>query len=597
MTIKIKHMINKRGTMIYNFYDIEEEFPPKDKFVEEEIKTLLKQIESEKNVVKANMYNEKNQMDAEEREKEGRTINNLICENIERKNNSFFKFSRNEKIKTEMKKGDLALLTINNTDIIDKMCNIHEISHNSVSIITKEKIPKFNKNNTAKIDLMLNETTFRRWERNLINLNEKGEKAIKFKLERIAPKTDNENIKINFINKSLDKYQKEAVKYSVHCSDFFLIHGPFGTGKTTTIIELILQEVKLNHKVLVTGESNTAINNILKKLKKYHKINFMRVGDSNKVPNYLRRYSLDYKIKDYIVDNTINDTEKQEIEEEILKQAQVILTTTRSLSNIQFDIALIDEASQATIPSVLIPINKAKKFILIGDHKQLPPVIANNDCKYLKKSLFEELIEKYPKQSQELLIQYRMNEILMNFPNRKFYENKLICSEKSKNYYLDCGVLEKYDCSSPLIFIDTSNNDNNKETHINHSYSFKNDLEIKIVLKIIDMYLNKGIHTKDIGVITPYAKQSQQISKKTKVAVESVDGFQGGERDIIIISLVRSNDEGKVGFLNDLRRLNVSLTRAKKKLIIIGNRETLESNEDYKEFINFCDDIHGIIKY
>ena len=602
MTIKIKHMINKRGTMIYNFYDIEEEFPPKDKFVEEEIKTLLKQIESEKNVVKANMYNEKNQMDAEEREKEGRTINNLICENIERKNNSFFKFSRNEKIKTEMKKGDLALLTINNTDIIDKMCNIHEISHNSVSIITKEKIPKFNKNNTAKIDLMLNETTFRRWERNLINLNEKGEKAIKFKLERIAPKTDNENIKINFINKSLDKYQKEAVKYSVHCSDFFLIHGPFGTGKTTTIIELILQEVKLNHKVLVTGESNTAINNILKKLKKYHKINFMRVGDSNKVPNYLRRYSLDYKIKDYIVDNTINDTEKQEIEEEILKQAQVILTTnssaaTRSLSNIQFDIAIIDEASQATIPSVLIPINKAKKFILIGDHKQLPPVIANNDCKYLKKSLFEELIEKYPKQSQELLIQYRMNEILMNFPNRKFYENKLICSEKSKNYYLDCGVLEKYDCSSPLIFIDTSNNDNNKETHINHSYSFKNDLEIKIVLKIIDMYLNKGIHTKDIGVITPYAKQSQQISKKTKVAVESVDGFQGGERDIIIISLVRSNNEGKVGFLNDLRRLNVSLTRAKKKLIIIGNRETLESNEDYKEFINFCDDIHGIIKY
>ena len=111
------------------------------------------------------------------------------------------------------------------------------------------------------------------------------------------------------------------------------------------------------------------------------------------------------------------------------------------------------------------------------------------------------------------------------------------------------------------------------------------------------MYLNKGIHTKDIGVITPYAKQSQQISKKTKVAVESVDGFQGGERDIIIISLVRSNNEGKVGFLNDLRRLNVSLTRAKKKLIIIGNRETLESNEDYKEFINFCDDIHGIIKY
>ena len=595
-------MITKRGTMIYNYYNLEEEFAPKDEFIEKEIKTLLKQIESEKNVVKANMYSERNQMDSEEREKEGRTINNLICENIERRNNSFFKFSRNEKIKTEMKKGDLVLLTINNTDIIDKMCNIHEISSNSVSIITEEKIPKFNKNNLAKIDLMLNETTFRRWEKNLKNLNEKGEKALKFKLERIAPKKDNENTKINFINKSLDKYQKEAVKYSVNCSDFFLIHGPFGTGKTTTIIELILQEIKLNHKVLVTGESNTAINNILKKLKKYHKINFMRVGDSNKVPSYLRQYSLDYKIKDYIEDNKINDTEKQEIEEEILKQAQVILTTnssaaTRSLSNIQFDIAIIDEASQATVPSVLIPINKAKKFILIGDHKQLPPVIASNDCKYLKKSLFEELIEKYPKQSQELLIQYRMNEILMNFPNRKFYENKLICSEKSKNYYLDCGVLEKYDCSSPLIFIDTSKYNNNKESQINHSYSLKNDLEIKIVLEIVEMYLNKGIRPKDIGVISPYAKQTQLISEKTKVDVKSVDGFQGGEKDIIIISLVRSNDEGNIGFLKDLRRLNVSLTRAKKKLIILGNGETFESNDDYKELINFCDNNCGIIKY
>lgn len=588
--------------MIYNYYDFEEEYAPKDDSIKKEIKTLLEQIENERNLVKANMYTEKNEMDVEEREREGRTINNLIYEKFERKNRVFIKFSRNKKIKTEIKKGDLVLLTINNTEIIDKMCHIHEISSDSVTIISKEKIPKLNKNNTAKIDLILNETTFRRWEKNLKNLNEKGEKALKFKLERIAPKTDNENTKINFINKSLDKYQKEAVRYSVHCNDFFLIHGPFGTGKTTTIIELILQEVKLNHKVLVTGESNTAINNILKKLEENHEINFIRVGDSNKVPDYLRKYSLDYKIKDYITDNAINDITKQEIEEEILKQAQVILTTnsstaTRSLSNILFDIAIIDEASQATVPSVLIPINKAKKFILIGDHKQLPPVIASNDCQYLKKSLFEELIEKYPQKSQELLIQYRMNKILMNFPNKKFYENKLICSEKSKNYYLDCGVLEKFDCSSPLIFIDTSKHNNNKESHLNHSHSFKNDLEKKIVLEIIDMFINKGIRPKDIGVISPYAKQTQLISEKTKVDVNSVDGFQGDEKDIIIISLVRSNDEGNIGFLKDLRRLNVSLTRAKKKLIIIGNRKTFESNEDYNEIINFCEDNFGMIKY
>ena len=327
--------------------------------------------------------------------------------------------------------------------------------------------------------------------------------------------------------------------------------------------------------------------------KKHNKLNFTRVGTSDKIPHYLRQYTLDNKIKEYLDNNEIDTDEKQEIIDEILENSDVILTTNSSagsisLSNIEFNIAIIDEASQATIPSVLIPINKAKKFILIGDHKQLPPVVFNNNNKYLRKSLFEELIEKYPQQSQELLIQYRMNEILMEFPNRKFYENKLICSEKSKNYSLKNIILEKYDLNNPLIFIDTSKCENNKEESLDYSYSYMNKLEIKIVLEIIDMYLNKGIPQKNIGVIAPYAKQVRLIKEKTKVAVKSVDGFQGGEKDIIIISLVRSNENKDIGFLGDLRRLNVSLTRAKKKLIIIGNRETFESNDDYKEFFEFC---------
>ena len=272
----------------------------------------------------------------------------------------------------------------------------------------------------------------------------------------------------------------------------------------------------------------------------------------------------------------------------------MILTTNSSagsisLSNIQFDIAIIDEASQATIPSVLIPINKAEKFVLIGDHKQLPPVIFNNNTEYLKTSLFEELIINYEGQSEELLIQYRMNKLLMEFPNRKFYENKLKCSKKSKNYYLNCGVLEKYDSSSPLVFIDTSKHENNKESTLDYSHSYINDLEIEIVLDIIKMYLNNGINPKNIGVISPYANQVRTINKKTNVDVKSVDGFQGGEKDIIIISLVRSNNNGDIGFLKDMRRLNVSLTRAKKKLMIIGNRETLKINKDYKEFLEFCE--------
>ena len=581
--------------MFYNYLDLEEETTPDDEYVDEEIEILLEQINNEKIKVMADLYNEKNLIDPEEREKEGKTINDLICENHETRHNSFIQFSRNKNINTEIRNGDLALLTVNNTDIIDKRCKIHRINSNSVSIVTEEKIPKFSKRNTAKIDLMLNETTFRRWEKNLQNLNENGRKALKFKKNIIATRTDNKNKKITYFNKKLDKYQKQAIKRAVLSNDFFLIHGPFGTGKTTTIIELILQEVKLNHTILVTGESNTAIDNILRKLRRYDdKINFTRVGTSNKIHPSLRKYTLNYKVKPYLDDNKINVDEKLEIEEKILKHSDVILTTNSSagsisLSNIRFDIAIIDEASQATIPSVLIPINKAEKFVLIGDHKQLPPVIFNNNTEYLKTSLFEELIINYKHQSEELLIQYRMNKLLMEFPNKKFYENKLKCSEKSQNYYLNCRVLKEYDSSSPLVFIDTSKHENNKETTLGYSHSYINDLEIEIVLDIIKMYRDNGINPKNIGVISPYANQVRRINKKTNVDVKSVDGFQGGEKDIIIISLVRSNDDGDIGFLKDMRRLNVSLTRAKKKLIIIGNRKTLESNKDYKEFLEFCE--------
>lgn len=586
--------------MIYNYYDFEEKIP-KDEFVEKEIKTLLEQIKSEKIIVKANMYNEKTLMDDEEREREGRAINNLVfSEKRGKKYYTCLKFTRKEKIRTEIKKGDLCLLSINDKEI---NCEIHDITFNSVIVCTEEKIPKISKNNTAKIDLILNETTFRRWEKNLLNLNETGKKALKFRKKKIATRTDNENKKITFFDKKLDKYQKQAVRRAVHSNDFFLIHGPFGTGKTTTIIELILQEVKQNHTVLVTGESNTAIDNILKKLKRKHgKIKFTRVGTSNKIPPYLRKYTLDYKVKQYLDDNKINDVEKLEIEESILKHSDVVLTTNSSagsisLSNIKFDIAIIDEASQATIPSVLIPINKAEKFVLIGDHKQLPPVIFNNDTEYLKTSLFEELIDQYEHQSEELLIQYRMNEILMEFPNRKFYENKLKCSEESKEYFLKSRSLGKYDSSNPLIFIDTSKHENNKESSLDYSHSYINKLECEIALDIINISLDNGINPKDIGVISPYKNQVRLINKKTNVDVKSVDGFQGGEKDIIIISLVRSNDNRDIGFLKDLRRLNVSLTRAKKKLIVIGNRETLESNKDYKEFLEFCGEFAHIYMY
>ena len=584
----------------YYDYDLDEFSRIEDESVENEVDELLGLIKAEKNTVKARMVSEVTTMPSEEREKEGRTINNLKCEIHTGKYRNILEFSRAKKINTDIKKGDKCVVTITNTDIKNINCKIKEIDSNSITILTEEKIPNFSKNNLARIDLIINETTFSRWERNLIHLNEKGKKALKFKLGRIAPETYELNKNISFINKELDDYQKEAVKHAVSGRDFFLIHGPFGTGKTTTIVELILQEIKLGHNILVTAESNVAINNILEKLEN-HEINKTRIGDLNKIPRHLKNHTINHKLKNHpLYAEDMDYEERLEIEKEILRSSHVVLATNstvarRSLENIGFDIAIIDEASQATVPSVLIPINKAEKFILIGDHKQLPPVILNNDCVHLKKSLFEELIEKYPQQSQELLIQYRMNEILMEYPNKKFYENKLICSEKSKNYYLNIGVLERYDSSSPLIFIDTSEHEDNKESKLNSSDSYINNLEAKIALEIAQMYLKKGIKKKHIGIIATYADQVRLIGKKTEVDVKSADGFQGSERDIIIASMVRSNKKGEIGFLKDMKRLNVLLTRAKKKLIIIGNRKTLESNDDYKEFIDFCKNYCKII--
>ena len=583
----------------YNDYDLDEYHRHDNESIENVIDELLGLIKAEKNTVKARMVSEVTTMPSEEREKEGRTINNLKCE-IHKGN--LLRFSKTKKIKTDIKRGDICVVTITSTDIKDMNCKIKEIDSNSITILTEEKIPNFSKNNLARIDLIINETTFSRWERNLIHLNKNGEKALKLKLGRIAPETYELNQNISFINKDLDDYQKEAVKHSISCRDFFLIHGPFGTGKTTTIVELILQENKLGHNVLVTAESNIAIDNILRKLVKYDKINKTRIGDLSKIPYNLKQHTINHKLKNHpLYESNMDYEERLEIEKDILSNSHVILATNstvarRSLENISFNISIIDEASQATVPSVLIPINKAEKFILIGDHKQLPPVILNNECEHLKKSMFEELIEKYPQQSKELLIQYRMNEILMKFPNKKFYENKLICSEKSKNYFLNISVLERYDSSSPLIFIDTSEHEDSEESKLNSSDSYINNFEAEIALKIAQMYLEKDIKPKNIGIIATYADQVRLIGNKTKLDVKSADGFQGGERDIIIVSLVRSNEEGKIGFLKDLKRLNVLLTRAKKKLIIIGNRKTLESNGDYEEFLEFCETIGGIKK-
>jgi len=269
------------------------------------------------------------------------------------------------------------------------------------------------------------------------------------------------------------------------------------------------------------------------------------------------------------------------------------------IRDVEFDVAVIDESTQATIPSVLIPIAKAKRFILAGDHKQLPPTILSEEAKELSETLFEKLIEMYPQNSKMLEVQYRMNEKLMEFPSKEFYDGRLKADDSVRGITLaDLNVKKPsfgkpwddiLNPKEPLVFVDTSRCRNRWERQRRGSLSRENPLEARIVKEIVEKLIEMGVKEDWIGVITPYDDQVDLIRSLLGDAIEvnTVDGYQGREKEVVVLSFVRSNKKGELGFLTDLRRLNVALTRAKRKLIAIGDSETLAINDTYRRFIEF----------
>ena len=507
----------------------------------------------------------------------------------------------------------------------------------SISVAFDRELPEDIFNSKIRMDLIVNDVTFARMENNLKNLNEQGKYVLKLICQNIKYGYSKREDNLNYKDIRLNNSQKESINQSLYTKDFFLIHGPFGTGKTDTLVELIYQEVKKGNKVLVAAESNIAVDNIVERLAKVNDLDITRLGPPQNVSKDIKSQTVMCKLEKHELYSKIKKTNKyvdrlsKELEEiksksrkhflineirrnkriirntektiieDIINESQVILTTNSSaardeLSDIEFDVVIIDEASQTTIPSILIPIAKAKRFILAGDHKQLPPVVSSDSAKELEETLFEKLIEKYPTKKQQLDVQYRMNEKLMKFPNLEFYNGKLICDEKVKDSSIDI-VREDLDNDSPLVFIDTSNHPKCKESKLKYSKSYINRLEAKLALKIVNDYLDLGCDEEDIGVISPYSDQVNIINNETDVEVKTVDGFQGGEKEVIIMSTVRSNEKAKLGFLEDLRRLNVSITRAMKKLIIIGDVETLSHNDTYKRLIDYCRSENTVIEF
>ena len=635
------------------------------------IKRLIRLINYERDAEIELMQTEIQNMSGKKREELGRAINKVKGKYVGKElGMQIVQFGRSEPIDTEISVGDMVLVSTDNPLRSDLTGTVTEKGSRFIKVAFDKRIPKWALKKKVRLDLYANDITFRRMEDNLKHLSLKGKNALEYMLTDRNPKKNRKTPYISYIDQDLNYSQKIAIENALSCENFFLIHGPFGTGKTRTLVELISQETRQGHKVLATAESNAAIDNILERLMENKKLNLTRLGHPQRVSKNNIAYSLAYKVENHELNKRIKKIHKkidkliekrstftkptpqfrrgysdydilynaskgkggrgisaekmksmaqwidynQEIDElhsdikrienkminKIIEESDVILATNsssalESIARTKFDVAIIDEASQATIPSILIPIAKAHRFILAGDHKQLPPTIISQKAGELEKTLFEALIKKYPQKSQLLNVQYRMNKLLMKFPNAEFYNNSLKSDSSVDKININDIIDASYE-EAALLFIDTSDVDDNNEMHLRDSKSIINRLEAKVAVGIANDYLVAGVSEDDIGIISPYADQVKIIQEKTPVEVKTVDGFQGREKEIIIISTVRSNSHGNIGFLSDLRRLNVAITRAKRKLIIIGNKNTLKNNPTYFRLIKFVEDENLLIK-
>ncbi len=297
------------------------------------------------------------------------------------------------------------------------------------------------------------------------------------------------------------------------------------------------------------------------------------------VKTYLKIEKLYEKIKEV----------KEEISLRIMTNARVIASTNSTcaceiMQTMHFDFALVDEASQSSIPSTLIPVLKADRFILVGDHFQLPPVVISREAsdKGLNQSLMNYLAYKYPFQICMLEVQYRMNRDISNLVSDVFYSSKLIADNSVINTSLKLKNKNNANSKS-LEFVNVEG----REFIKIDSKSFYNLKEIEVCEKIVKLYLEAGIKPEDIAIISPYRAQVELLRRKIDmVEIDTVDAFQGREKDLVIISSVRANDEENLGFLSDKRRLNVSISRAKKKMILIGSKKLLLTNYLYKAVIS-----------
>ena len=452
---------------------------------------------------------------------------------------------------------------------------------------------------------------------------------------KFYPLRNIEKTEASLANCRLNVSQRQAIVHALGANDLAIIHGPPGTGKTTTVAELIRQCVQRGDRVLACAPSNTGVDNLLEKLVALG-VDAIRIGHPARVLESLQEHTLDYLVDVDPAMKVIREMRreaelltskagrwtrakpmpgaredlKQEarrlrndaklFEEQIihtkLDRARVICATTNYdpeiLGDRTFDLGVIDEACQSTEPGYWPVVLRVDRLVLAGDHCQLPPTVLSGQAMQegLAKSMMERLVERWGKvATKQLTVQYRMHQSIMEFPSNHFYSGSLIADESVANHTLvDLPNIraESIDPQS-VLFVDTSGADWTEELDPNGE-SKLNPKEALWVLKQVDALLDAGLEPEQIAVIAPYSAQVRFLRDRcsnSQVEIDTVDGFQGREKEAVLITLVRSNSHGEVGFLSDTRRMNVAMTRAKRKLIVIGDGATLGRNAFFQEWI------------
>jgi ATP-dependent RNA/DNA helicase IGHMBP2 len=520
---------------------------------------------------------------------------------------------------------------------------INYVDRNKIKIILNSKdLPSWLGLGLVGVDMLFDETTYQEMERALDKvMNAKGDRLAELRniiygQQEAAFFPNSTSINHPTLNPS----QNAAVDQILAARDLAIVHGPPGTGKTTTIVQAVKQLCKTENTVLVTAPSNTAVDLLTERLAS-EGLQVVRLGNISRVDEDVINHTLDMQLSAHPESKNIKKVKIQAAEvrrqakrfkrkfgrdeylerkslfkeageleawanqledrliDQILSSAHVITCTlvgsaSKILNNRKFRTAVIDEAAQGLEPATWIPILKASKVVLTGDPFQLPPTVKSMDAQRqgFDVTLIEKGLQRLP-HANLLNIQYRMNEIIMGFSNRQFYDGQLQADESVRHHQLPIAA------NHPLTFIDTAGC--GFEEKIQEEYKSRyNPEEFQILQEHLYQLADalNGHPTPNIALISPYREQvayMRQVVKEDErlaelnLTINTIDGFQGQESDIVYISLVRSNGKGEIGFLKDYRRMNVAMTRARKQLIVIGDSATIGADSFYEAFLDYCE--------